>query len=334
MAAEALDAELVEFVGGIYDAVIDPGRWPDVCDRIRAGFDFLNSEMSVINVLRDTVVTSVAVNIPRELQHLRTPEGVAEVIEMWGGPAEMAVMPLEEPIRASDKSDPSKWMQYKIFREFAVPQGIVDLVVIGLARDRGLIGNLAFAKHKAARPSSERDFARLRAIAPHLRRAVIISGILDEAMERAETFSATLEVVPTAVVIVDEGMGIVHANAAAQPLLAAGDPIRDAAGRLQVFDELLPGQLASAVRGVADEATLGRRGLGIPARRRDGSPVTLTVMPLERRSLRGGVSPRAVAAVLITASEPLQLPSDALSLLYDLTPVLERELDRWRRSEG
>jgi DNA-binding NarL/FixJ family response regulator len=49
--------------------------------------------------------------------------------------------------------------------------------------------------------------------------------------------------------------------------------------------------------------------------------VTATVMPLEHRSRRGGVSSTAAAAILIAESEPLKLPSDALSLLYELTPA-------------
>jgi DNA-binding NarL/FixJ family response regulator len=233
----------------------------------------------------------------------------------------MAAAPLEEPMRASDKSDSTKWMKYKIYREFALPQGIVDLVAIPLVRDRELFGNIAFAKHKSSRPVSPTDFSRLRAIAPHFRRAIIISGILDEAMTAAATFSAALDASATAVVIVDEGMRIVHANAAAQPMLTEGDPILDVSGRLEVSRELVPGQLALAVRSVGNEATLGRRGLGIPARRRSGSPVTLTVMPLVHRSLRGGVSQRAAAAILVAESGPLQLPADALSLLYGLTPA-------------
>jgi DNA-binding NarL/FixJ family response regulator len=318
---ETLDADLVQFISGIYDAVIDPGLWPDICDRIRSGFDFFNSELTVIGLRQGTVITNVAVNIPQDLQHLRTPEGVGEVVEMWGGAARMEAAPLEEPMRASDNSDPATWMQYKIFREYAVPQGIVDLVAIPLARDRELVGSIGFAKHKSSRPVTQSDFARLRAIAPHFRRAVIISGILNEAMNTTATFSAALDATPTAVVVVDEDLRIVHANAVAQPMLIAGDPILGVAGRLELVNELVPGQLAVAVRCVGNEAALGRRGLGIPARRRDGSPVTVTVMPLEQRSLRGGVSSRAAAAILIAESEPLQLPADALSLFYDLTPA-------------
>jgi DNA-binding CsgD family transcriptional regulator len=48
-------------------------------------------------------------------------------------------------------------------------------------------------------------------------------------------------------------------------------------------------------------------------------------MPLERRTLRGGLDRRAAAAVFIgDAVAPLEMPADALRLLYELTPAEQR----------
>jgi DNA-binding CsgD family transcriptional regulator len=221
----------------------------------------------------------------------------------------------------SDVSDRTRWHRIEYFRLFAMPQDLVDAVAIALARDQRTIGSIAFGVHSSRRSVSPGDLAWLRLIAPHLRRAVQISGILDDATAAAESFSAVLDATNSGVVIVDLDGRILHANAAAQPMLAAGDPIREVGGRLQLREELVPGQLMGAIRGATDETALGRRGLGIPTRRRDGSALTATVMPLERRSSRGGVSARAAAAVLIATSAPLEFPTGALSLLYDLTPA-------------
>lgn len=92
---------------------------------------------------------------------------------------------------------------------------------------------------------------------------------------------------------------------------------------LLLRDEFVPGQLLAAVAAASrDEASLGRRGIGIPCRLRDGTPGSINVMPLERRSLRMDIGIGATAAVFIgDASAPIQLPAGAMRLLYNLTPA-------------
>jgi len=315
------DAELVDLIGGIYDAVIEPRLWPDVCDALRHRLEFKNAEIATINVGTGATVVSAVVGIPAQYLSVRSPERIREVMEMWGGERRLAEYPLEEPVLLSDVSDRAQWDRIEYMRLFAMPQGLVDSVAIPLARDGRTIGSISFGIHSSRRTVSPDDLSWLRVIAAHLRRAVQISGILDDATAAAATFSAVLDATNSGVVIVDRDGRILHVNAAAQPMLVAGDPVREVGGRLQLREELVPGQLMAAIRGATDEAALGRRGLGIPTRRLDGSAVTATVMPLERRTSRGGVSARAAAAVLIATSAPLELPAGALSLLYDLTPA-------------
>ncbi len=321
MPPDGPDAELVDLIGGIYDAVIEPQRWPDVCDALRHRLEFKNAEIATINVRTGAAVVSAVVGIPAQYLSVRSPERIREVMEMWGGEGRLAEYPLEEPVLLSDVSDRAQWSRFEYMRLFAMPQGLVDSVAIPLARDGRTIGSIAFGIHSSRRTVSPDDMSWLRVIAAHLRRAVQISGILDDATAAADTFSAVLDATNSGVVIVDRDGRILHANAAAQPMLVIGDPIREVGGRLQLREELVPGQLIAAIRGATDEAALGRRGLGIPTRRLDGSALTATVMPLERRTSRGGVSARAAAAVLIATSAPLELPAGALSVLYDLTPA-------------
>lgn len=321
MPPDVPDAEFVDLIGGIYDAVIEPRLWPEVCEALRLRLAFHNAEIATMNVRTGEAVVSAVIGIPAQYLAVRTPERVREVMEMWGGERRLAQYPLEEPVLFSTVSDRAQWERSEYIRLFATPQELVDSVAIPLARDARTIGSISFGIHASRRPVSPRDLSWLRLVSPHLRRAVQISGILDDATAAAETFSAVLDATSSGVVIVDSDGRILHANAAAQPMLAAGDPIRDAGGRLQLREELVPGQLMGAIRGATDEAALGRRGLGIPTRRLDGSALTATVMPLERRTSRSGVSAGAAAAVLIATSAPLELPAGALSVLYDLTPA-------------
>ena len=52
-------------------------------------------------------------------------------------------------------------------------------------------------------------------LAPHLRRAVIISGLLDSRAQAAASFEAALSGLGSAVILVDGFMQIIYANAKA-----------------------------------------------------------------------------------------------------------------------
>jgi DNA-binding CsgD family transcriptional regulator len=72
--------------------------------------------------------------------------------------------------------------------------------------------------------------------------------------------------------------------------------------------------------------------MGIPTRGRDGSPAVLHVLPLAQRSPRTGAAWKTVAAVFVAdTGGQATLPSDAIAVLFDLTPtetrVLEMTLD-------
>ncbi|MFX9165688.1 hypothetical protein ABTN87_19695, partial [Acinetobacter baumannii] len=76
---------------------------------------------------------------------------------------------------------------------------------------------------------------------------------------------------------------IVHANATATAMLAAGDPIVVRHGRIAVQSTITTSTLQSAVAHAAkDEATLGQKGIGIPILRPDGAPLVIHVLPLRR----------------------------------------------------
>jgi DNA-binding CsgD family transcriptional regulator len=184
------------------------------------------------------------------------------------------------------------------------------------------MATLGLGLHESQPTLAEAAMQELRLISPHLRRAVTISRLIDDARSRATTFEMALDAAASAVILVDAELGIVHANGSGEVMLQHGDPVRSVAGMLSMRHELVPGQLRSAVSIASRaEAQLERRGIGIPTRLRDGSPLSIHVMPLRQRALRGGIG-RATAGVFIAENgAPADLPPDAMSLLYGLTPA-------------
>jgi DNA-binding CsgD family transcriptional regulator len=313
---DSLDA----LIGAIYDCVINPSRWHRTVDRIRRRYGFYNAILSV-NGADGSIVMHVSVNVPSEMLPL-IEKYAGDVPGMWGGWARIAAAPLEEPVFNSDVRPPD-YEENAYYRYFVAPQEIVDAIAIVLVRDASTVANLAFGVHRSAPPLTAAQVDELRILAPHIRRAVVISRLLVSTMTAATSFTDALDASPAGVVLVDAQRCIVHVNRSGRAMLVAGDPIRSAEGVLELVTEVVPGTLQRAID-TAGDAVAGSKGMGVPARRLDGRPLTIQVMPLERR--RGVNTPgSAVAAIFIAdaASGPAT-SAEILSLLFDLTPAEAR----------
>lgn len=315
------DTGLDDLIGAIYDCVIDPSLWRDTVDRIRRRYGFHNAVLGVTGASTNKVILNIAVNIPDAMLSILVGYG-PDLVEVWGGWERLAATPLEEP-RLNSELRPPDWADNPYFRDFAVPQGIVDAVAIVLEGDQRTIANIAFGIHHSTPPVTEAVLDELRILAPHLRRAVAIGRLLEDTIGAAASFADALDAAAAGVVLVDGAQRVVHANRAASDMLSAGDPIRVAGGRLELATELAPGAFRRAVE-TAGEASSGSKGIGVPARRLNGDPLTVQAMPLERR--RGSNTPSAaVAAVFISEATrgPANSP-DILAALFDLTPAESR----------
>lgn len=316
-----------ELVGGIYDAVIDPALWAPAIDAIRREYRFEQALMGVQKLPGGEAVVNVAVNVPAPYVASIVQYG-AETLDIWGGSATVANAAIEEPLLLS-RFFPANWQKNRFYVEWYKPLGLVDQVSIALANDRRTMAYVGFGVHESRPPVEAETLDDLRMLAPHLRRAVQISRLLDMAVGAAATFEATLASTSSAAMLVEADMTIVYANPAAERMLESGDAVRINHGRMELSPALVLGQLELAVRTAAGpEAEMGRCGIGVPGRRRDGTPVVLHVLPLRQRARRTGASDNAVAAIFVAdTGGQVPLPIDALAILYDLTPMECRVLE-------
>lgn len=318
-----LQTEL-DLIGSIYDSVLDPGLWSDAIDRIRR---YVGLHLGAIGIsyLPSGISIQATTNIPPEF--VRAIGATADTIpDLWGGVAAFSRLPVEEPIRMLDHSSVDQWPGNPFYEAFCRPQGLVDQLCLILEYQPNLVATFALGLHESMPPIDDRQVEIFRALAPHMRRAVLIGNLLEARSIVATTFEAALDALGSAILLVDANGQIVYANGRADQMLHAGDPIASLNGRIEVPRELVKGQLERAVAAAKqpDEA-LGPGG-GIAVRRRDGSGAIVHVLPLQRRTTRP--VPNAVAAVFV--AEPntaLNLPLEGLRLLYDLRPAETRVLD-------
>lgn len=328
-------SQVIDLIGEIYDCVVEPAGWQGMFERLTRHLRMINGSLAVNSLDGGRTSSSFHVTFGIPSDYLaRVAEYDAAIVELWGGPDLVMTVPLEEPRRQSDLTVAMNRvanvniMENAYYRDFLEPLGIVDAAGVLLSRSPRLAANAAFGRHRSDGPIEDQVLDDLRILAPHLRRATTIAGLLDTTMSQAYVFSAALDACPTAITVCDADMSIVHANARAEAMFSAGDPIRSQGGVLSAREPFVPQQLEAAVAMAGNDDAGGRRGLGVPVRRLDGSSMLVHVLPLSRHEWRPGFSTRGAAALFISeAATPMQWPSDALALIYALTPAETRVME-------
>lgn len=320
---------LSELVGYIYDAAIDPDAWPIAMDAIRRELHFHNAVLGLNELPSGRVLMNVTCNVPPAFIPLIDVAG-ADVVEQWGGMEVVASLPLDRPAVMSHVNPRLEAIKATnhYFRVFAEPQGLVDVMVVGLARNARAVGSLAFGRHHQAGPIDEGELAVAALLVPHLQRAATVNRMLDIAAVAHASFAAALDALAVPIALVTRDRRVVHANATMRTLFGQGDPLRLSRGVLETRQAGVASALAIAIAQAADdEARLARQGLGIPLHTDAGTPGALHVLPI--RPGRGGMDDKAIAAVFVASADtPFVPPTDIIRSLFDLTIAEARVFER------
>lgn len=325
MTAARIDpARLSELIGLIYDAAIDTRKWSIAMDAIRVELRCAIAAFS-LQMPVGTIAVSVTTNIPQRYVDVMA-RYIPDVIDQWGGIAALQTRPLDQPHILSrinpDECDFTRTTnRYSL--EWRKPQGLVDVIAVGLARDERAMGSMQFARHADVGLIGEREIEIMSLLVPHLQRAATINRMLDLSAVAHATFEAAIERLSVPVVLTDEQLRIVYANSAGRQMLARGDLIDDRRGVLATATK--PGTRALEIaiaRASTDISTLGRKGLGIPVRPDGGPNGALHVLPLRQGS---ALAPGAVIAVFVAHTDtPFIAPTEIVSALFELTPAEAR----------
>jgi DNA-binding CsgD family transcriptional regulator len=325
---------LSDLIGAIYDCAIDPGRWDQTLDDIR---DLLGCANGVLYVAETPsqdhrMVTMVGIE-PYWAERL---DGHGtDVAELHTAVADFYTRPLDEPFVCSRDIPETVWRANGYYREWAEPQGIIDVIDTILMRRPDRVASCALGRHESIGLISEREVMLTRLIAPHLRRAITISDLID--MKRLETdaLGATLDALAVGVILVAEDGAVVHANRAAERMFGKAGPIRSVRGHIgagnpQATERLLR-TIAVAAHG---EAAIGAAGIGM-ALDCDDAVATAHILPLAYGDLRTRLMPHAAAAVFVASEErPVVNGLSAIAEAYGLTRSETRLLDRIVRGES
>jgi DNA-binding CsgD family transcriptional regulator len=170
---------------------------------------------------------------------------------------------------------------------------------------------------------------RFALVVPHIRRAVLIGKAIDLKTLEAAALADSFDTLNSGMFLVDASGRIVHANASGHSMVAEATALRAPSGRLGAIDgqadRALLDSFSAASRG---DAVLGRTGIAVPLKARDGQRYVAHVLPLTSGSRRKAGASYAAAATVFVRKAELDLPSppEAIGKEFGLTPAELRVL--------
>lgn len=317
-------------IGSIYDSAVDPQLWPRAVEGMCG--------------LIDSFFGSITLADPKVPNYL--------CVSRWGGDPywidllDKKYANLMPYIAVLDRFEPGEPFNLSMAAnylggaeaanglfttEWAIPAGVRDAAIVNLYQSKQGIVGISLATSLKRPPVSPAELEIMGTLAPHVRRALTISDLLDMKSLAVDTLERTIDALQIGIIAVDARRQILHANQAASEMLSAGSPLASRGGKV-----IVPGSPSATItlheaisRAARDESTIAGTGAGVPLRYNDGRPAIAHVLPLQKRDARNGFGPSASAAIFIaTPADGQRAPIDALAGLYGLTDAETRVLDQ------
>ena len=318
-------AQVSSLIGGIYDAALDPERWPHV---LKDSARFVGGTASAL-FLKDSVR-----NIHNTLHTWGyDPEYTRSYIEKFGQFDPFAIaqffFEIEQPISIADIMPHSEFKKSRFYEEWVRPQHWIDAIAATLEKSATTYAAFSVIRHENDDIVDDETRRRMRLIVPHVRRAVAIGKVIDLHKVEAAALADTLDGLAAAMFLVDSAGRIVHANATAHAMLDKGSVIRGSGGKLAATDAQAEHALHDIFMNAnAGDMAVGAKGIAMPLAARDGERYVAHVLPLTSGARRQvGVAYSAVAAVFVRkAALELPHPLETIAATFKLTPAEMRVL--------
>jgi DNA-binding CsgD family transcriptional regulator len=313
--------QLGSLVESVYDASIDGSRWPDFLTQLAQQLGGILPTLFI----HDTRAHSgaLAINVGYEVGTVRAYKEHFAERNLWLRSGTHLLTP--GSVRTSHiMCSRQAFLASEWYADYCRPLNISQGIGATIHRDAMVTSNIAiFAGDDRAEFAGE-EIALLKALMPHMQRALKIHMHLAEASLRRGEFVEAMEPLAVGVIIVTASARVLFANRSARRLLDKRDGL------------MIDRQGLRAVR--SREATALRALIGCTAtsleQRESSSGGGLNVTrPNGRRALQVLVSPirpqqslhlgeRAVAAIYVTDPEQVsERPEVVLMRLYGLTPA-------------
>jgi DNA-binding CsgD family transcriptional regulator/PAS domain-containing protein len=323
--AAALE-EALALAGDIYDAALDPARWPETLKKLA---QFVGSAAAAL-VSEDAVARKGGFHFSWGDDPYYTRLYYEKYIYLNPHLAPLMLLRVGEVRSASSLISCDQFRATRFYREWAGPAGYCDNTFAVVEKSAAVGTFLAAPHHDRDSPVNGEPRRRMELIVPHVRRAVAIGRLIEMQRIDADALADAVDALSAGVLLVGDGGRVVRTNAAARAMLAAGDMlylddgVLAARGAREVHRVLIDA-IAGAMR---DDVVVGPHGVAIPLAAGNGDRYVAHLLPLTSGARRtaGRVS-RAGAAVFVHKAElGGLLPLEAMARQFGLSPAELRVL--------
>ena len=216
-------------IGDIYDTVLDRSLWPTA---LRNASGFIQGQASAI-FWKDAASNCGDVffddgGITPEFRRLYFEKYIA----LNPTTTPRFFMEAGEPAATADLLPYDEFLQTRFYLEWAKPQGLVDFVSVFLEKAAPKAAMFGVFRHERHGVVDADTRQRLRLVAPHIQRAVLISKVIDFKQAEAASLAQAFDGLRAGMILVDSEGRVLHANAAAHAILDEGRVLRVSRGRL------------------------------------------------------------------------------------------------------
>lgn len=314
------DAEdVLALVGGIYDATLDPALWPGILARCASFVGGTGAGLYAKDVSQKTGdLFFQDGGIPDRFVRLY----FDTYVKLDPSTTTHFFAEIGRPVATADIMDYDEFRQTRFFREWAIPQNLVDHISVVLDKTATSVAMFGVFRRESDGVADVDARGRVAMLAPHVRRAVLIGRAIELRSAQVESLARTLDGLAAAVFLLDAEGRVVHANAAGVAMLNADDVLRANGGRASAVDPdadlALREACLAAGRG---DAALGSRGVALGVKSRGGEHHVAHVLPLASDTRRRAMPASASAALFVRKAEFGKVAApEAMAKAYRLTP--------------
>jgi DNA-binding NarL/FixJ family response regulator len=313
------EEQLSGLIGQIYDTTLDPSQWVDVLSKAALFVGGTAASLFAKCAASKTGSSAYDYGVDPHYRQLYFDRYIKVDPTTTG----QFFADIERPIATADLIPYDQFLTTRFYREWVRPQGLVDCV--GAVLEKSVTSAAMFGVFRDKRDGVVDNKARrrMRLIVPHIRRAVLIGGLIDLRQPDAASFD-TLEGLAAGIFLVDAAGRVVHANAAAHAMVHSGDFLGAPGGCLIASDAKVDAALREIFAAAGDgDAAVGVKGIALRLIAHDGERYNAHVLPLTSGARRrAGAAYMAVAALFVhKAARQISSPPEAVAKAYKLTPI-------------